>query len=77
LSQIFLDVGVDPTSGSRGHRVSLVELCTCPEGYSGLSCDVSIVTKFMIKNYSFIYSGTSLGPWGLTNAVLNTEVKFN
>ncbi|XP_064642804.1 basement membrane-specific heparan sulfate proteoglycan core protein-like isoform X7 [Lineus longissimus] len=39
VSQVFLDVGVDPSSGSRGDRASLVEMCTCPEGYTGLSCD--------------------------------------
>ena len=39
ISDVRMGVGVPQDTG-RG-RVNLVEQCSCPTGYTGLSCDVS------------------------------------
>lgn len=55
LSDVALDTAVQQHTGQT--TVSDVEICRCPEGYTGTSCEVSIQnlyhSEFKIKNKNF------------------------
>jgi len=50
LSDVSLDIAIEMETG--GERSTSVEVCKCPIGYSGTSCEVCRVKCALLKTYA-------------------------